>query len=457
MKKNIETKKGISRRDFVQKSGTAVIGAAFLPTILPACARWSGANDRINIAHIGAGNRAQGLMKNSLLLSDECQIVAVCDPFTDRRDKAAENINKYYAKLKGLEQYNGCKAYNDFREVLQRDDLDAVIIATPDHWHVLIAIAAAKAGKDIYLEKPLGLTIEQGQKLRNVVHEHKVIFQYGTQQRSGSQFRLACELTRNKVIGDLKSVDAWCPGRRSTAGKYKPEVIPDGFDYNLWQGPAQERPFTSDRVSYLGAWFIYDYAIGFIAGWGAHSLDIAQWGNDSDDSSPVKYSGKGAYFDKENLFDTINAWDIQAEYANGVKMNFFSQEDAKTRIESYREKYANHGTTFWGTDGWISVDRGGIYASDPAILNYQLKSNDIRLYKSNNHQANFLDCIHSRNETICTIDAAVRSDTISHLGDILIATSASEINWDPETETILNPTEEIKKMLHREMRTPWKI
>jgi len=451
-------KSNISRRNFIRNSGVIFASAAVFPTILNSCLSKKSLNDKINIAHIGTGGRAQSLMKNSLLLSDECQIVAVCDPFTDRREKTATNINTYYAKLKGLQQYDGCKAYNDFRELLQRDDVDAVIIATPDHWHVLIAIAAAKAGKDIYLEKPLGLTIEQGQKLRDAVHENKVIFQYGTQQRSGSQFRLACELTRNKVIGDLKSIDAWCPGSYIKGGKYKPEAIPEGFDYNLWQGPAQERPFTSDRVSNYGAWHIYDYAIGFIAGWGAHTLDIAQWGNDSDDSSPVKLTGKGAYFDKENLFDTINAWDIQAEYANGVKMNFFNQEDAKARVESYRKKFTDdHGTTFWGTDSWVSVDRKGIYASDPAILDYQLKPNDIRLYESNNHQANFLDCIRSRKETICTIDAAVRSDTISHLGNILIATNASEINWDSESETILNPTEEIKKMLHREMRNPWKI
>jgi hypothetical protein len=169
-------------------------------------------------------------------------------------------------------------------------------------------------------------------------------------------------------------------------------------------------------------------------------------------------TGKGGYFDKKNLFDTINAWDIHAEYANGVKMNFFNRKDKEARVESYRKKItSDHGTTFWGTDGWVSVDRKGIYASDPAILDYQFKPNDIRLYESNNHQVNFLDCIRSRKETICTVDAAVRSDTISHLGDILIATSASVVNWDPESENILNPTEEMKKMLHREMRPPWKI
>jgi len=338
--------------------------------------------------------------------------------------------------------------------VLARKDIDAVVIATPDHWHVPIALAAAEAGKHIYLEKPLSLTIQDGQKLRKLVQDKKIVFQYGTQQRSDSKFRLACELTRNEVIGKLERIDAWCDGGSKNFAPIKTDPIPQELDYDLWQGPALERPFSKERVSYLGSWFISDYALGFIAGWGAHTLDIAQWGNNTDNTSPIEYEGTGGLFKKDNLLDTVNSWDIQMKYANGVNMHFFSDDLAKPIVEEYRP-YMNHGTTFFGSNGWVSVDRKGICASDPEMLKHTFSEADIRLVESSNHSKNFLDAIKDQVPVVSPIESAVRTDTISQLCNIMIRSGNQSLKWDPTAETIIDADENVKSLLTRTARSPY--
>jgi predicted dehydrogenase len=388
------------------------------------------------------------------MLSQQVQIVAVCDPFENRRNETAKRVNETYAKQRNLTSYNGCVAYKNYKDVLAREDVDAVLIATPDHWHVPVALAAAQAGKHIYLEKPLGLTIQDGQKLRKLVREKGIVFQYGTQQRSDAKFRLAAELARNEVIGKIERIDAWCSGGK---GQYAPivtEPIPDGFDYELWQGPALERPYSNMRVSHLGAWHIYDYAIGFVAGWGAHPLDIAQWGNNSDDTSPVEYEGTGNFFEAGNLYDTLNSWDIQAKYANGVQMHFFSEDLCRPVIEKYRT-YLDHGTTFFGSNGWVSVDRKGIQASNPEILKHTFSANEIRLPASDNHAKNFLDAIKNNTPTVSPIESAVRSDTISHLCNILVRSGKTSLKWDPVKETLVDADARTESLLMRSSRSPY--
>jgi hypothetical protein len=388
----------------------------------------------------------------------DAQIVALCDPFKSRRDEKAELVSTEYAKEKSRGSYKACTTYNDFRELLARDDIDAVVIATPDHWHVPIAIAAARAGKDMYVEKPLGVSVAQNQALRDAIGSNGNVFQYGTQQRSGRNFRFACELARNRRIGELHTIHVWCP-RGERGGSTEPIPVPAGFDYDMWLGPAPVAPYTEDRcitggTARKGAYHIYDYSLGFIAGWGAHPLDIAQWGNDTDNTSPIEYEGTGT-IPTEGLFDTITTWDMRCLYANGVKMRFMSDDVAKPFVETYHPKFIDHGTTFVGSEGWVSVDRQGIYADPPSLLESTIGPAEVHLYESRDHRQNFLDCIRSRKATVSSIEAAVRSDTISHLCNIAIRVGR-KITWDPGREKIVGD-KEASRMLTRAMRSPWHL
>lgn len=444
-----------SRRQFLKQAALVTGGAIVLPTIIPSCVMKNSPNGKVLLGHIGVGGRGSDLLAGFLQLHQNAQTVAICDTFGDRREKVKTSIDGFYAKLKDVEKYKGCDVYADFQEMLERKDIDGVVIATPDHWHVPLAAAAIKAGKDVYVEKPLGSSIEQGQMLRKLVHEKKAVFQYGTQQRSDAPFRQACEITRNGLIGKLEHIDAWCEGNYNFLKDCTPGVKPSNFDFNRWLGPAVEKDYCPERVENFGAYFIYDYALGFIAGWGAHPLDIAQWGNDSDHTCPTKITGTGTFFESGHLYDTINEWDLNCEYENGVTMAFMSTTVAKPRID-YRP-FELHGTTFKGPEGWVSVDRGGIHASNPEWLKKQFGEGEIQLYNSGGHAKNFVDCIRSRKEPISSIDAAVQSDAICHLSDILIRSGEKEINWDPKNEKLINPTSEMERLMHRDLRAPWTI
>ena len=434
-----------TRRSFMRKGAVLAAGMIGMPAIVPAHVLGrNGAtapSERVVLGHIGAGGRGNALLQYFREMK-ECQCVAVCDPFADRRDKAAHETNGYY------EQEGTCIAYRDFHEMLLRDDIDAVVIATPDHWHVYAALAAVRAGKDIYVEKPLGLCVAEGRALRAEVRRLNRICQYGTQQRSQDCFHRACEAVRNGRIGAIQRVEAWAP--ESEAGGSTVEApLPDGFDYDLWLGPAPVKPYTVDRCTPHGAYFISDYAIGFIAGWGSHPLDIAQWGLGTDDTCPVHFEGSGQ-FPEGGLYDTAIRWDVECTYANGVSMRFMSDNVAQPIVKPYRGECQSHGTTFFGEEGWISVDRRNAYAEHPGLLDAPLKSDETPLFKSGNHARNFVECVKSRQDPVCTIEAAVRSDAISHLSDIAIRLKRP-IRWDPETETIADDAE-ASAMLSRPAR-----
>jgi hypothetical protein len=436
--------KKLNRRDFLKQAATAAGTVAF-PYVITSTALGDAttpaASERVTLGHIGVGGQGSGLLENFLQIK-YAKCVAVADPIRQRRDKWASKI--------------GCAAYNDFRELLARDDIDAVVVATQDHWHIPIAIMTAKAGKDMYVEKPLGISIEHDQAARKAVRHYRRIFQYGTQQRSDRNFRFACELTRNKYIGELKEIHAWCSdGVRG--GSLAEEPVPPGFDYDMWLGPAPVKPFNRDRClltsTSKGTYHIYDYAIGFIAGWGAHPLDIAQWGNNTDNTAPVLYEGKGT-LPAEGLHDTTLQWDINCTYENGVKLHFMSTSVAGPIVRKYRP-INDHGTTFIGDKGWVSVDRGGIYAHTSELLNIPLKPEDLHLYESNDHSANFVQCVLSRKDPISPIESAVQSDFISHLSDIVVRTGRA-VKWDPKKEKILdNP--EAQRYASRAMRSPWTL
>ena len=388
---------------------------------------------------------------------DDVRVVIACDCFKHKREHFAAQVNAFHGM-------NVCEPVADFRDVLARSDIDAVVISTQDHWHVPIAFAAISAGKDVYIEKPLSVALAWSQKLRVLAAEKKAVVQYGTQQRGDqSQFRRACELVRNGYIGEVKQAYAWCPGMEQQFaaasvppyGSTEPVAPPPDFDYDMWIGPAPLRPYTVDRCTKFGGYHIYDYALGFIAGWGAHPLDIVQWGMDLDSTGPARVSGTGKLPPAGSLWDTAETYDVTFDYAGGLNVRLMSEHLAKPVITPLQRVFHDHGTTFVGTKGWISVDRMGLYSSDRSLQSQEVGSNEIQLMRAESHARNFVDAIRDRTPTVSPLEAAIRSDTLSHLGDIAIRTGRT-IQWNPQNETITNDPE-ASAMLDRPIRTEWNL
>jgi hypothetical protein len=449
------SKRGITRREFIRSA--AVLAA---PVIVPSTVFGRNApSSRVHLAAIGVGNRGAGnVWQDFVETQQDVRIVAACDCFKGRREDFAAKVNAFYGS-------EVCAPMADWREVLARKDVDGVIISTPDHWHVPLAYHAAKAKKDMYVEKPLGVAMAWAWKLREAVAANKVIFQYGTQQRSSSEFTRAVELVRNGYIGKVKHIDAWCSGMNSPGGydqvfnehfkNTEPEPVPAGLDYEMWIGPAPMKPYTKSRCTEWGAYHIYDYALGFIAGWGAHPLDIAQWGLDMDGTSPVHYEGTGE-IPKGGLFDTIDNWDVRCRYENGVTMRFMCDRvarDVEGVFDPRTRPYLDHGTTFRGEDGWVSVSRGVLYASPKELQRTKIRDDEKPVIRSSSQGRNFVESMKTRRLTINPLESAIRSDTISHMSNIAIRLGRP-VRWDPRAERIRDDAE-ATKMLDRPMRPPW--
>jgi len=381
-------------------------------------------------------------MRN-FLAQEDVRVVAVCDVKKAVLEAARQNVNNHNGDQE-------CATYGDFRELLARKEIDVVTVAPPDHWHVPIAIAASNAGKDIYLEKPMGLSVAQDQALRAACLRNGTVFQFGTQQRSNDRFRLACELVRNGRIGELRTINVWSPA--STAGgPTAPVPVPEGIDYEMWLGPAPSVPYTEDRCSNKYWWFISDYALGFIAGWGIHPLDIALWGAGDRVTGPVDVEGTGV-FPEAGVADTAVDWDVHFTFLNGVKMHFTGRP-----LKEWN-KYGpvtSHGTAFEGTDGWVCVDRERIAASPKGLESSFVSPSELRLYRSRDHARNLVDCVRTRRPTICPIDEAVRADIVCHIADIAIRTR-QKLRWDPGTERFID-NEKADRFLTRPLRSPWQI
>jgi hypothetical protein len=449
------SKRGITRREFIRSA--AVLAA---PVIVPSTVFGRNApSSRVHLAAIGVGNRGAGnVWQDFVETQQDVRIVAACDCFKGRREDFAAKVNAFYGS-------EVCAPMADWREVLARKDVDGVIISTPDHWHVPLAYHAAKAKKDMYVEKPLGVAMAWAWKLREAVAANKVIFQYGTQQRSSSEFTRAVELVRNGYIGKVKHIDAWCSGMNSPGGydqvfnehfkNTEPEPVPAGLDYEMWIGPAPMKPYTKSRCTEWGAYHIYDYALGFIAGWGAHPLDIAQWGLDMDGTSPVHYEGTGE-IPKGGLFDTIDNWDVRCRYENGVTMRFMCDRvarDVEGVFDPRTRPYLDHGTTFRGEDGWVSVSRGVLYASPKELQRTKIRDDEKPVIRSSSQGRNFVESMKTRRLTINPLESAIRSDTISHMSNIAIRLGRP-VRWEPRAERIKDDAE-ATKMLDRPMRPPW--
>ena len=457
-----------TRRHFIQSTASATLAAAAFPVLLPASALGKdGAvapGNRLSVALIGCGPQGQGVMSNFLNQKD-CQVVAVCDVKKDQLEEARNAVNGHY-------QNQDCRTYHDFREVVGRPDIDACLIATPDHWHVLVALAAVNSGKDVYLEKPLAVSLEEGQALRTAVQRKRRVFQFGTQQRSGSQFRLACELVRNGAIGKLTTINIWAPG--STPGGSRQIVpVPTGWDYDFWLGPAPFTPYTQDRCSSDGSkktwWFMSDYTLGFITGWGIHPMDIAAWGAGGLCDGLVTVEGRGNFRTAEGACDTASIWEVDYQFASGVGMKFVGTPNGANAGQSTGEPFLHgedwgrryrriqsHGTAFEGADGWVHVDRGGINLDPEGLIDRKAEDFKIKLARSPDHVRNFLDCIRSREETVAPITAAVKADALCHIADIAIRLGR-KLTFDFKKERFVGDEAANDRLKARPMRKPWHL
>ena len=446
-----------SRRDLLKQTSLAAAALSF-PTIVPSSVFGQNApSNRVNLALLGSGSRGTDNCNYSFLPQPDVRIVAACDCRKSRRENVAKAFNNHY-------KAEVCKPFADFREVLARPDVDACVIATADHWHVPLAYYAAKAKKDIYVEKPLSVALAWSYKLRDLCRKNGIVFQYGTQQRGDqAQFRRACELALNGYIGDVKLVDVWSPdmstqfsaATKPPYGSTDPIDPPPDLNFDMWIGPAPLKPYTADRCTNFGGYHIYDYAIGFIAGWAVHPLDIAQWGVGMDNTTPVSYEGTGKIPPAGSLWDTIESWDVISTYANAVAIRNMGSRVAEPVVKKYHQVWRDHGTTFHGSKGWISVDRMAMYSSDKNLQSVKLKDSDTKLYPAQGHGRNFIDCIRSRKPTISPLDAAINCDTISHLGNICIRLG-QPLKWDPAKEQVIN-NDAANKFLDRPLRAPWTL
>jgi predicted dehydrogenase len=427
---------GSTRREFLGKvaRGAIAAGAAMtMPYVVSGRALGAEdkvpASERLTMGFIGVGGMGSGHL-GAFLGRREVEVLAVCDVSEPNRMRAKERVG------------DQCAAYNDFRDLLDRQDIDAVLIATPDHWHVLVAMAACQAGKDIYCEKPLTLTIEEGRALVNAVRRYGRVFQTGSQQRSDNNFRFACELVRSGRIGKLQTIRTWFGGAPASDWELDGDP-PDGLDWDLWLGPARWVRYNKLRCPYNFRWF-YDYSGGKMTDWGAHHNDIAQWGNGTELSGPIEIEGT-ATFPTYGLYDTATTFTINYTYANGVKV-ICGGDQLDGRGEGIR---------FYGTEGWVHVDRGLLKASPPELLQEQLGPGDVHLYRSDSHHQNWLDCIKTREKPICDVEIGHRSVSVCHLGNIAIRTGR-KLHWDPERERFVGD-EDLNRWLSRPMRAPWHL
>ena len=428
----------LSRRRFFGLLGASALSVPLLDGVLRADDK-KPANDRINLGFIGVGTMGRGHLDGFLGMPD-VQVVAVCDVVQERRDDAKEKVEKKYADQTKAGNYKGCKTYTDFRELLADKGIDAVVIATPDHWHAIPCIEAARAKKDIYCEKPLTHSIVEG---RHIVHEAtraNIIFQVGSQQRSefNNRFRTAVELVRNGRIGKLKTVRVGVGGP-AVPCDLKEEETPKGTDWEMWLGPAPKRGYSSVLCpkgvhKHFPAWRNYrEYAGGGLADFGAHHFDIAQWAMDMDGSGPVKIEPPAK--------DTKG---LKFTYAGGVEMIHGGEADC----------------VFVGTDGTIFVSRGKLGVEtegNPDKLHNIVRpftDKDWRCYPSSNHRRNWIECIRSRKQPICPAEVGHRTATICHLAQIGYELRKT-LKWDPKEERFDN--DEANKRLDYQRRGDWKL
>jgi predicted dehydrogenase len=428
----------VSRRRFLASTGILAATSSLPSWFVQECAAQQAptpVKEDLRLALIGCGGQGTGDARNASRFG---KVVAVCDVDANHVARAQKT-------------FPGAAGYSDFRKLLKRKDVDAVICGTVDHWHTLVAMAAMKAGKDIYCEKPMTLTIDEGKRLVEVQKQTNRILQVGTQQRSNAYFRLACDLVRNGRVGTLKQVDVWLPaGMRQ--GPFQTSDVPKGFDYDFWLGPTAKVPYVKERTHRTFRYW-WEYSGGTMTDWGAHHNDIALWALDMDHSGPVSAEGKQLVDMIPGGYTAASQYELKYTYSNGVVHNCKSTTATSPFGAVLDRDGQQHGIKFIGTDGWIWVTRGGVInASDPDILS-KLPENAPRVYKSSDHMGNFIDCVKTRKQPICPVGVGHRSASMSHLG-VLAVRLGRKLDWDPVKEQFINDPE-AQSYVARDMRGPY--
>lgn len=413
------------RRQFL-KAAAATSAVAVAPMFVPS--RAFGASERVITGHIGVGGQGTTNLKGFL-----SNAAAVCDVDDSHAAKAAKLVE---------EKGNKCEVFHDYRRLLDRKDIDAVVICTPDHWHALSTIHACQAGKDVYCEKPLSLTIAEGRKMVEAARANQRIVQTGSQQRSGREFRRACELVRSGALGQVHTILVGIPECNHAGQPGKDTDPPSGLDYDFWLGPAPQRPYNEKRVHYYFRFF-WDYSGGQMTNFGAHHLDIAQWALGMDNSGPVATEGTGE-FHPQKWHEVTERCRVTHTYANGTKV-----------IVGQEQKEIPVGVTFIGQKGKMFVNRGLLTADPKELLEREPQTGDVKLYESKDHHENFLECVKSRELPICDVEIGHRSATVCHLGNIAIRLGR-KLQWDPAKERFVGD-EEANNWLSRPYREPWQL
>ncbi|MBN1806585.1 MAG: Gfo/Idh/MocA family oxidoreductase [Sedimentisphaerales bacterium] len=392
------------------------------------------------------GRQAYHSNLKSFLSASDTQVVAVCDVDTWRLDNAKIAVEKHYAKEQASGTFKGCTKYKDFRDLLASTDIDAVMISTPDHWHVPIAIAAAKAGKDICCEKPLTLSIAEGRVLSDTVTRYNRVFRTDSEFRSHSCFQRACELVLNGRIGRIHTIRTGVPAGDIACEPQQEMPVPQELDYDLWLGPAPYAPYTLNRVqprhSYnRPGWMrVLDYCEGMVTNWGAHLNDIAQWGNGTERTGPVEVEGTGR-FPSEGLWNVLLSFEIKYRFANGVRL-FYNISQPYVRFE--------------GTDGWIQANYNdrSLKAHPESVLKSPIGPDEIHL-PLKDEKRDFIDAVKTRGKTLEDAEVGHRTTSLCQLGHIAIQVGR-KLKWDPDTERFTND-EAANRLLSRPMRSPWRL
>ncbi len=421
--------KTTSRRRFLQATAAAVAA----PYIVPARVLGDDApGNKITIGMIGTGSHGTAHNLKRYLQQPDARVVAVCDVDSERMKAAKAIVDEKYGDT-------GCAMFGDFRDLLARRDIDAVMISTPDHWHTLISVMAVRAGKDVQCEKPT-LSIDEGKILIREVRKHKKVFQTSTEDRSLGVYRRMTELVRNGRIGRVQRVEVILPENPDVPGDPTPQPVPPELNYDLWLGPAPEAPYTKDRVHYNFRW-IQDYSGGIICDWGTHLFDTAQWALDVERSGPVEIEGTGTYW-SEGLFNTVRKYDVTCRYANGVVMTC---------------KPGNPSIRFIGTEGWVGNvgwDKP-LQASSPEIMNAKIGADEWHVDANpNGEHRSFLDSVRSRQDPYFPVDIGHRVATVCHLANIAIKVGG-RLKWDPQKEEFIGNDQANALRQVRKMRKPW--
>ncbi len=433
----------LTRRSFMGRMGMAATGTVVFPNLVGRAA--FGANEKITFGLVGCGGQGRHVMGNALRMKD-CHVLAVCDVNQQNAAKAKAMVDTTYGD-------EACAVYEDYRELIAREDIDAVIVGTPDHWHALVCVAAARAKKDIYCEKPIPHDLLEGRAVANAVKENGVVFQVGSMQRSHRKMKEACQLIRNGYIGEISHIDVGLPNGGHAEWVDESPKAPDYLNYEMYVGPAEWTPYHPERLDWNWRWWM-KFGGSQMMDWIGHHGDIAHMSMGWDETGPVKIEPRRWEFSDErnNLYDSPARYEFMCTYAGGTTLRVGSREEMP---ELFR-KCDDTGTLWHGEkDQWIFVSRGGIQASDKKLTKIKFKDDDFLFRRQGNHLRDLVECMRSRETTIAPAEAGHRSASIGHLGKIACELNAT-LEWDPKAERFVN-NEAVNSLLGRKYRGGWSL